>query len=108
VFCTTDQCDGSERWNSKPEQQAGTATRNNKMEQKLARVFHALFPESRTLSAEMISVDSIPGWDSAAHVNLIAAIESEFDLFFDDVEALLKLTDFPAFKAYVGKAIALR
>ena len=57
---------------------------------------------------ETISVDSVEQWDSAAHVNLIAAIESEFDVFFDDVEALLELTDFRSVSRYVQNTIALQ
>ncbi len=76
------------------------------MEDKLTSLFHALFPDTRAMRAETISVDSVPQWDSAAHVNLIAAIESEFDLFFDDVEALLELTDFQSVCRYVQHALA--
>ena len=76
------------------------------MEDKLASLFHALFPDTRVMRAETISVDSVPQWDSAAHVNLIAAIESEFNLFFDDVEALVELTDFQSVCRYVQHALA--
>lgn len=78
------------------------------MEDKLESLFHVLFPETRAMLPETISVDSVPHWDSAAHVNLIAAIESEFELFFDDVEALLELTDFRSVCRYVQNTIALR
>jgi acyl carrier protein len=78
------------------------------MEEKLASLFHVLFPVTRAMHTEAISVDSVPQWDSAAHVNLIAAIESEFDLFFDDVEALLELTDFRSVRRYVQHTIARR
>ena len=75
------------------------------MEDQLASLFHALFPNTRTMCTETISVDSVPQWDSAAHVNLIAAIESEFEVFFDDVEALLELTDFKSVCRYVHHAL---
>jgi len=78
------------------------------MEDKLASLFHVLFPETREMLPETISVDSVEQWDSAAHVNLIAAIESEFDVFFDDVEALLELTDFRSVSRYVQNTIALQ
>ncbi len=76
------------------------------MEHKLAQLFHALFPETRKMRAETISVESVPQWDSAAHVNLIAAIENEFDLYFDDVKELLELTDFQSVSRYVHQALA--
>lgn len=78
------------------------------MEEKLASLFHVLFPETRAMQTETISVDSVPHWDSAAHVNLIAAIESEFDLFFDDVEALLEPTDFQSVHQYVQQLLVLQ
>lgn len=78
------------------------------MEDKLESLFHVLFPETRAMLPEKISVDSVGHWDSAAHVNLIAAIESEFDVFFDDVEALLELTDFRSVYRYVQNTIALQ
>lgn len=77
----------------------------DEMEHKLARLFHVLFPETQAMRLETISVESVPQWDSATHVNLIAAIESEFDLFFDDVKELLELTDFQSVCRYVHQAL---
>lgn len=82
-----------------------TESMMEEIEHKMAGLFHVLFPDTRVMCAETISVESVAQWDSVAHVNLIAAIESQFDLFFDDVEALLELTDFLSVCRYVQHAL---
>ena len=71
----------------------------------LEALFHALFPVTREMPAHTIGMDSVEAWDSAAHVNLIAALESDFDVFFEDVEALLELRDFQAVASYLHAVI---
>lgn len=52
------------------------------IQQRLERVFKDTFnDESLTLHDAMVSSD-IPGWDSVAHVNLMFAIESAFQIQF--------------------------
>lgn len=54
---------------------------------RLLPVFRDVFDDdSITLSAET-TADHIKGWDSMAHVNLVVAIEDEFDVAFTAAEA---------------------
>ncbi|MBQ9361073.1 MAG: acyl carrier protein [Lachnospiraceae bacterium] len=47
------------------------------------KVFRKVF-EDDSLNIEMETCsDDIPGWNSLAHINLLAMIEKEFDIRFD-------------------------
>lgn len=44
---------------------------------------------------EFTSSDNLPGWDSLAQMNLIVALEEEFDICFYEAESVL-LKDYPS------------
>jgi acyl carrier protein len=69
-------------------------------EQKLEDVFRAVLslPPDRDLKT-LQQVDT-PSWDSLAHVSLVAAVEGEFGVVVDVVEAL-ELTSFQAVRDYL-------
>lgn len=50
--------------------------------QKLNIIFNDVFDEDLTIN-ESTDSDDIEDWDSLEHINLIAAIESEFRIKFD-------------------------
>jgi len=51
--------------------------------ERLNQVFRDVFDDESILLDETTGPDDIDGWDSLAHISLIAAIESEFGIRFD-------------------------
>lgn len=51
---------------------------------------HAIFAEELGISAEevtpQLTYNSIPEWDSVAHMHIIMALEESFNLSFEDTE----------------------
>ncbi len=60
----------------------------NEERTKLEDVFRAVFELEAGADVMEVRRDSHPKWDSLAHVTLVAAIESEFDLELDTGDAL--------------------
>ena len=55
----------------------------NEIFERLTGVFRDVFDDETILLNEDTSPDDIDGWDSLAHISLIAAVESEFGIRFD-------------------------
>ena len=51
--------------------------------ERLNQVFRDVFDDESILLDEATGPDDIDGWDSLAHISLIAAVESEFGIRFD-------------------------
>ena len=66
-------------------------------ESRLLGVFQSVFGEDLAEIKNSDAVNGLPGWDSAGHLNLIMAIEAEFDIQFDIVE-MESLTDVGAIR----------
>ena len=62
------------------------------METRLLTVFQSVFGDDVVALQDSDAIDSLPGWDSAGHLNLIMAIEAEFGVQFD-IEEMESLTD---------------
>lgn len=62
---------------------------------KLQEIFRAVFELPATADVTRVRQINEPKWDSLAHVSLVAAIESEFDLTIDTADAL-RMTSYPA------------
>jgi acyl carrier protein len=56
------------------------------MENKLKNVLSIVFNVDINKINNESSPDSIPNWDSLAHMNLVVALEEEFDVEFNDDE----------------------
>ena len=50
--------------------------------EKLNAVFRDVFDEESITVNDSTTADDIEGWDSLEHINLIAAVESEFGMKF--------------------------
>lgn len=50
--------------------------------EKLNEVFRDVFDEESITVNDSTTADDIEGWDSLEHINLIAAVESEFGIKF--------------------------
>ena len=57
-----------------------------KCQEALGEVFRQVFANSKLVIAPDMTPNDIDGWDSMAHVNLIAAVELRFGLKFDRKE----------------------
>lgn len=52
--------------------------------ERLAQVFREIFSDDDLVVTDATTADEVPGWDSLAHINLIYAVESEFDVSIPD------------------------
>jgi acyl carrier protein len=62
-------------------------------EEKLQRVFHAIFKLAPGTDLAGVRPNQTPEWDSLGHVTLVAALESEFNVNLDMADAL-RITSF--------------
>ena len=69
----------------------------------LARVLKVA-PETITNTASQVDLSD---WDSVRHMNVVLALENDFDIQFDD-EELAKLTSLPALVAAVERHVAVQ
>ena len=69
-------------------------------ERKLAEVFRAVLGLGPNTDVTGVRQLSTPGWDSLAHVSLVAAIESEFGISIDIADSMA-LTSFRAVTLYL-------
>ena len=56
------------------------------MENRIKKVMGDIFNIDVNSINDKSSSDSIENWDSLKHVNLLVALEEEFDVEFDDVD----------------------
>ncbi len=69
-------------------------------EQKLREIFRAVLDLPDGADVTRMRQEGEPAWDSLAHVTLVAAMESEFDLQVDAGDSLA-LTSFAAVVRYL-------
>lgn len=69
-----------------------------KLKQTLAEVFGV--PEE-SLTADS-SMDNVPGWDSLKHLNLVLALEEQFQVSLTE-EQSLEIISFPLIKEVLGE-----
>ena len=60
----------------------------NKVEDRIRDVMSAVFEISADQIDDYSSMDSIESWDSLRHMNLVTALEEEFDCEFYDSETV--------------------
>lgn len=58
----------------------------NNIEKRLKKIFESIFEVNVKNINDDSSPETIPSWDSLQHMNLIIAIEEEFEIYFDDNE----------------------
>lgn len=63
---------------------------NNRTEllRKLNEVFQDIFDDTSLSIGETTTAKDIDGWDSLTHINLLAAVEDEFDVKFNMKDVL--------------------
>lgn len=52
------------------------------LESRLTEVFRTVFDDDTIELSRSLTADDVDGWDSLSHVNLLLAIELEFDIEF--------------------------
>ena len=63
------------------------------IEDRIKKIFQSILGIKAEEVEGNSSPDTIPKWDSLQHMNLIVAIEEEFEIYFDDDE-ILKINNF--------------
>jgi acyl carrier protein len=60
------------------------------MQNDIAKRLETIFRQSFEIGkfTEDLSIDSVPGWDSMAHVGLILALQKEFGVSIPPIDAL--------------------
>ncbi len=58
------------------------------IKERLTRVFHQVFANDTIQLTETMTADDVEGWDSFSHINLIIAVELEFNIEFTQREIL--------------------
>lgn len=71
-------------------------------EDKLKQVLADIFDIDVATVNDMTSVDTVKEWDSLKHLNLVLALEQEFNITFL-VEQTVEILNYPLIKAVLGE-----
>jgi len=78
----------------KPNKPESNTMNNQNIEEHVKQIMAGLFATDITNIGDTSSIETIEKWDSLQHVNLIMALEQEFDLRID-VDKAVEMTSFP-------------
>jgi len=68
------------------------------IDERLQSVFRAVFGPDLPVLSDATSPETIPNWDSANHLNLVLALEAEFEVQFE-IDEVAELTTVGAIRA---------
>lgn len=71
-------------------------------EDKLKQILADIFDIDVTSINDTTSVDTVKEWDSLKHLNLILALEQEFNISFS-IEQTVEILNYPLIKAILGE-----
>ena len=74
----------------------------NKIEDRIKNVMSAVFDIPANSINDNSSPDSIESWDSLKHMNLVIALEEEFDITLNDDE-IFEMINYPFIKLIITK-----
>lgn len=74
------------------------------MENKIKKVMSTVFEIDSSELNHNSSPDSIENWDSLRHMNLVVALEEEFNVEFDDIE-ISKMMDFKLISEIISEKL---
>jgi acyl carrier protein len=78
------------------------------MDQRLRKIMASVFNIDKNDISDFSSMDNIARWDSLKHMELILAIEEDFDLPKLSADEIVKMTSVANIKAVLhGKGIAI-
>jgi len=72
------------------------------MEERLKKVFKEALGIEEEIINDELKYNEIPQWDSVAHMNLVAEIESEFDIMLE-TDDIIDMSSFKKAKEIVSK-----
>jgi len=79
---------------------------NSQLAKRIKNVMSAVFELSADEITDHSSPDTIWSWDSLKHMNLVSALEEEFDISFTDSE-ILEMMNFLLIKLIISEKISL-
>ena len=74
----------------------------NQIERKIKNVMSVVFEVPEDQINDDSSPDTIVSWDSLKNINLVVALEEEFNIGFDDEESI-EMTNYKWIKYYITK-----
>ena len=77
----------------------------NDVENKIKSIMSTIFDISSSEIDDKSSSDTISNWDSLKHMNLVYALEEEFDIVFSDKE-IVELLNFKLIKLILENKIS--
>jgi len=75
------------------------------MEDRIKKVMAAVFAVSEGEISDDSSPDNLENWDSLRHMNLVVALEEEFNLEFDNDEAV-DLMNYTLIKTIISEKLS--
>ena len=72
------------------------------IDSKIREIMHNILNVEKSSITDESSSDNISSWDSLRHIQLVVALEEEFDLEFLDGE-ITNLTSFTSIKAHISQ-----
>ena len=72
----------------------------NKLEDRIKNIMSAVFEIPEEQIKDNSSPDTIESWDSLKHMNLIIALEEEFEVEFTDNE-IFEMMNYPLIKSII-------
>lgn len=63
---------------------------HNDIRTKIENIFREVFDDDQLQLSDSLSSETVPTWDSLAHIRLVSALEDELSLTFtlEDIEAM--------------------
>lgn len=77
------------------------------IESKVSNCFANTFPDLTERQIQGASLDTLPQWDSIAHITLLASIAEEFQFELDET-LFESLTSYPLIVSYVENQVGYR
>ena len=80
---------------------------DNKIEGRIKDVMSAVFEISTDKINDKSSPDTVQSWDSLKHMNLIIALEEEFEIIFSD-DDIVNILSFDSFRSIIKEKLGNR
>lgn len=74
------------------------------MKDKIKNIMSAVFDIDKDTIGDDASTTNLENWDSINHMNLVLAIEEEFNIVFDD-EEIVQITSLKSIESTLGKKL---
>ena len=75
------------------------------MKDKIKNVMSAVFDIDKDIIGDDASTTNLENWDSINHMNLVIAIEDEFNIVFDD-EEIVRITSLKSIEDTLAKKVS--